>query len=499
MAASQVSPAIPSRLDGFFPSAAIAGRRPVNTAEGELLGLFLNAAERVFDVLAIMAAVYCAYGLYRVIGTGSQVRYSPSGVLLSAAAFGLLFVILLERHGGYRPYVSLLAVRETERILRVTVESFLLALLVAYFTTEHVSRLVVVLALVTVPVFLMLAKWEMYNGLRLLRSKGYGTRKAVILGAGTLGRRIYSALVRSPKFGLDPVAFVDDDPQKSGLEIYESAYQRKRAAKVLDGPVCPELLRQLAASVLVIATPGSDRDSMLRLASAAGVDTYFVREDFSEPSFWIDYAELDGIMLAHLSKGQTRIAGDSAKRVIDLAISIVLLALLAPLFALIAVLVKSTSPGPVMFQQDRVGKDGRRFSIYKFRTMYRDAPQYSYSPGAGDDPRITPAGRFLRRTSLDELPQLVNVLLGHMSLVGPRPEMPFIVEQYTPLQRRRLAVKPGITGLWQLSADRAFLIHENIEYDLYYVRNRSLSMDVAILLHTVLFAARGVLILSVDF
>jgi len=370
MAASQVSPAIPSRLDGFFPSAAIAGRRPVNTAEGELLGLFLNAAERVFDVLAIMAAVYCAYGLYRVIGTGSQVRYSPSGVLLSAAAFGLLFVILLERHGGYRPYVSLLAVRETERILRVTVESFLLALLVAYFTAEHVSRLIVVLALVTVPVFVTLGKWELHNGLRLLRSKGYGTRTAVILGAGTLGKRIYSALVRSPKFGLDPVAFVDDDPQKSGLEIYESSYQRKRPAKVLAGPVCPELLRELKASVLVIATPGPDRDSMLRLASTAGVDTYFAREDLSGPSFWIDYAELDGIMLAHLSQGQTRIAGDFAKRVIDLVISTLLLALLAPLLALVAALVKSTSPGPVLFRQDRVGKDGRLFPMYKFRTMY---------------------------------------------------------------------------------------------------------------------------------
>lgn len=472
MAASQVSSVIPSQLDDFFPSAAITGRRPEDAAvPGKLLGLFLNAAERVLDVVAIIAAVYCAYGLYRVIGAENQVQYPSSAVLLSAAAFGLLFVILLERHGGYRPYVSLLAVRETERILRVTVESFLLVLLVAYFTTEHVSRLVVMLALVTVPIFVTLAKWELHNALRLLRSKGYGTRTAVILGAGTLGKRIYSALVRSPKFGLDPVAFVDDDPQKSGLEIYESSYQRKRAARVLTGPVCPELLRQLKASVLVIATAGSDRDPMLRLASTAGVDTYFAREDLSGPSLWIDYAELDGIMLAHLSKGQTRIAGDFAKRVIDLVISTALLSSLAPLLALVAVLVKSTSPGSVLFRQDRVGKDGRLFPMYKFRTMYRDAPQYSYSPGAGDDPRITPAGRFLRRTSLDELPQLVNVLLGHMSLVGPRPEMPFIVEQYTPLQRRRLLAKPGITGLWQLSADRAFLIHENIEYDLYYLTN----------------------------
>ncbi|MGO9515803.1 MAG: sugar transferase, partial [Candidatus Korobacteraceae bacterium] len=173
-------------------------------------------------------------------------------------------------------------------------------------------------------------------------------------------------------------------------------------------------------------------------------------------------------------------------------VSVVCLAIFSVPFALIAALVKLTSPGPALFMQDRIGKNGLRFCLYKFRTMYHDAPQYSYSPGAGQDPRITPIGRYLRHLSIDELPQLMNVLLGDMSLVGPRPEMPFIVEQYTPLQRRRLEVKPGITGLWQLSADRAFSIHENIEYDLYYIQRRSLFMDIAILLHTMLFAWRGV-------
>jgi lipopolysaccharide/colanic/teichoic acid biosynthesis glycosyltransferase len=124
--------------------------------------------------------------------------------------------------------------------------------------------------------------------------------------------------------------------------------------------------------------------------------------------------------------------------------------------------------------------------------MYVDAPQYDYSPIQPVDPRITRIGRFLRRTSLDELAQLVNVLKGEMSLVGPRPEMPFIVQQYTAQQRQRLQVAPGITGLWQLSADRAYLIHENIHYDLYYIRHRSFFMDFAILLHTVVFAMRGV-------
>jgi lipopolysaccharide/colanic/teichoic acid biosynthesis glycosyltransferase len=130
--------------------------------------------------------------------------------------------------------------------------------------------------------------------------------------------------------------------------------------------------------------------------------------------------------------------------------------------------------------------------MYKFRSMYVQASGPDYSPKTQDDPRITRVGKFLRKTSLDELPQLLNVLQGNMSLVGPRPEMPFIAEKYGEKERQRLQVKPGLTGLWQLSGDRAFLIHENIEYDLYYIRHRNIFMDLAVLLHTSIFAMRGI-------
>jgi len=158
----------------------------------------------------------------------------------------------------------------------------------------------------------------------------------------------------------------------------------------------------------------------------------------------------------------------------------------------VAILIKMDSPGPVWFKQERVGQNGRVFQMLKFRTMGLETLPYDYSPRASGDPRITRIGRFLRRTSLDELPQLVNVVQGKMSLVGPRPEMPFIVEQYSERHRQRLQVKPGLTGLWQLSGDRAFLIHENVEYDLYYIQHRNFFMDLAILLHTSIFAMRGV-------
>ena len=169
--------------------------------------------------------------------------------------------------------------------------------------------------------------------------------------------------------------------------------------------------------------------------------------------------------------------------------------LLAIPCALAALLIRLTSPGPVIFQQLRVGHRGRLFFLYKFRSMFVDSPAYAFSPRTGFDSRITTVGRFLRRTCFDEVPQLWNVLRGEMSLVGPRPEMPFIVDRYTSLERQRLAVKPGITGLWQLSGDRGRLIHENLEYDLYYLRHRNLFMDFAVLLHTQsVFAARGCLI-----
>jgi len=150
------------------------------------------------------------------------------------------------------------------------------------------------------------------------------------------------------------------------------------------------------------------------------------------------------------------------------------------LSALIALVIKLDSPGSAIFSQIRIGKDEKEFRIYKFRTMFSDAAQNSHAPVDDKDPRVTRIGRFLRRWSLDELPQLFNVLKGDMSIVGPRPDMPFIVKDYKPWQRKRLEVKPGITGLWQVVGRKDIPLHENIEYDFYYLNNRSLVLDFII-------------------
>jgi lipopolysaccharide/colanic/teichoic acid biosynthesis glycosyltransferase len=166
--------------------------------------------------------------------------------------------------------------------------------------------------------------------------------------------------------------------------------------------------------------------------------------------------------------------------------------MLFPLIILIAILIKMDSPGPIFFRHDRVGKAGKLFVLWKFRSMRTGVPAYEASPRSGVDDRLTRVGRLIRRLSLDEIPQLINVLRGEMSLVGPRPEMPFIVARYHPMECERLIARPGITGLWQISPARAFPIHENLQYDFHYIRNQNFFLDCAIVLRTIAAVIHGI-------
>lgn len=194
----------------------------------------------------------------------------------------------------------------------------------------------------------------------------------------------------------------------------------------------------------------------------------------------------DGTVLISLDSLHDKKTLFLIKRIFDFFFALFWLIFLAPVFLLIAILIKLDSAGPVIFSQNRVGLNGLLFAIYKFRTMSVDSPAYAETPREAADPRITRIGRLLRATGLDELPQLLNVLQGDMSIVGPRPEMPFIVEQYSELEKKRLKAKPGITGLWQVYARSENLpIHHHIEYDLYYIENYSLLLDLIIILDTI--------------
>jgi lipopolysaccharide/colanic/teichoic acid biosynthesis glycosyltransferase len=230
----------------------------------------------------------------------------------------------------------------------------------------------------------------------------------------------------------------------------------------------------------------------LQQAAACGMETEICTGDVAVANTPMECTDIDGIMIWRSLQSDMQVYYQKLKRVFDTTLVLALLIVFSPLMLAVAIAIKLNSPGPIFFRQVRVGKNGRPFTMLKFRSMHQNACGDGFSPKSGSDPRISSIGRLLRKTSLDELPQLINVLKGEMSLVGPRPEMPFIVKDYTALQCRRLEVQPGITGLWQISAHRKDLIHDNMQYDLYYVQHQGIFLDAAILMHTAVFAMKGV-------
>jgi exopolysaccharide biosynthesis polyprenyl glycosylphosphotransferase len=477
------------------PAAALTLVRPATRRSATRFQSFLTALEAFGDFVSVIAAVMGSYAAYYFLGLGRQIHYPRSAVFGISATFAAVIVLMLDRVGAYSRGTSLLRVRETEHVLRVSVQALGFILGVSFFTSFLFSRWLLIIAFVLVPLFLFFQKHLVYALVQHLHAKGYGIERVLIYGSGSTGRRVYSVLTRSPRLGLEPVALVDDNSSKAGSAIAELGYENRRFASVTRGPLTRSLVTECAADVVVIAIPSLEHDKFqqaIEEALAANARVSFVPSHFrhSDPS--VGFQDLDGVLLASFTRNPRRLAYEWTKRVVDFGGAALLFVVGLPLFLLLAILIKLDSRGPALFCQERIGLEGRRFRMFKFRTMNASASAYAYSPKEPNDQRITRLGRFLRRTSLDELPQLLNVLVGNMSLVGPRPEMPFIVATYNEHHSQRLQVKPGITGLWQLSGDRNYLIHENIEYDFYYIQHRNLFMDLAILLHTTIFAMRGI-------
>ena len=454
-----------------------------------------TAAEVLGDLAATSVALVSVYGVYHMLGLGKRIVYPIPIVVYVALTFGFFFVIMLDREGVYRKGSGMLRISETERTLRVSVQAFILLLPATIFAGHLVSRWVLSISVILAPVAVVLEKQLLFSIVRRLHARGYGVRNAIIYGSGFTGKRIYSVLLRSRKLGINPVVFVDDDEEKVGKRVYALGYHHSRSAPIISGPLTAELIKEYGAGLIVLAIPSLAQQKVSALADVAKetrIMLAFVPSQMIHDEALVDYLDIDGIMLARVNPPQRMYLYERTKRLVDLLLSAVGLVVLSPILALLAFAIRMDSEGPIIFKQQRVGKGGRLFEIYKFRTMRVDAPKYQHSPITANDQRITRVGRILRKTSLDELPQILNVIRGEMSLVGPRPEMPFIVETYGPRERQRLSVVPGITGLWQLSADRSLLIHENPQYDLYYIRNRGFFMDLAILMHTAMFAIKGI-------
>ena len=409
--------------------------------------------------------------------------------------YGAAFVILAQAHHLYTQRATLLQVADTARILRVSTYSLTLLSVGNYFTKAEMPRLLLTYFWVLATLLLVIQKYSTSRLIRDWRPPRARQRRVLICGTTRETRRLFSYLLHSPHLGQIPVGFLDESGFDNRRVIYSHDYNLKHHVPVISEPLSESLLRSLdVQEIFVPPTISQPRmNELLALAAAAGVRVSLVGAGhpyFAEHCTSVQM--IDGLMVTTFdADGDHPLPYIALKRCTDVLLSSLLMLLTLPMWLVAAVMVKATSRGPVFFRQQRTGQSGKPFVMLKFRSMYVDAPKYGRSPESAKDKRITPAGRFLRKTSLDELPQLLNVLTGDMSLVGPRPEMPYITDTYTALERRRLSVPQGLTGLWQLSGDRKFIIHEAIEYDLYYIENRGIFLDFAILLHTLFFAMKG--------
>jgi exopolysaccharide biosynthesis polyprenyl glycosylphosphotransferase len=485
-------------VTGFpLPSAEQMGLRPPSVLKQPLLilrGAVGAAIHALLDFCCITIACIAGILLYELY---RPLDLSHAWLLCAELSlkYGLAFVILAQAHHLYTQRATLLQVADTARILRISVCGLTLLSVGNYFTKADMPRLLLAYFWVLSTLLLVVQKYSTSRIIREWSSVVAHQRRVLICGTNRETRRLFSYLLHSPHLGQVPVGFLDESGFDSRRVIYSHDYSLKHHVPVISEPLSQSLLRSLdVQEIFVTQTVSQPRmHELLALAGAAGVRVSLVgagHPNFAERSTSVQM--IDGLMVTTFDgDGDHPLPYILFKRVLDLILSSLLILLTLPIWLVAAVMVKATSRGPVFFRQERTGQSGRRFVMLKFRSMYADTPKYGRSPENPNDTRITPAGRFLRRTSMDELPQLLNVLTGEMSLVGPRPEMPFITDTYTPLERRRLSVPQGLTGLWQLSGDRKFTIHEALEYDLYYIENRGIFLDFAILLHTLFFSMKG--------
>lgn len=486
--------AVPPRGAMASPNSERNAGQPSRSSQA--IRILLSALEVVADFATAVLAINLAYTLVGWLYSRSFVLAHPSWQEERIAALvGVLLLLLLRADGAYRGGISLLKIRETERSLRTATQAWCLLIPLSLLFGVVISRSVLLCALIVLPICQVVQKQIVIRAVKWLHARGLGVQRTIVYGAGETGRRLLSALWSSPKLGWRPILVVDDNPLLNGQRLPGLGYRRTDVASIAEGPITRDLLVEHSCDLLIIAVPrlGQERFEMALEAAHEAHVRVAVLSDRSLPfNDGLETIDVDGLFIMCIDTPQAADLYDAEKRLFDYCAAAILLVLLSPLLLAIAILIKMETKGPAFFRQERVGKHGTRFQMWKFRSMHHNVPSYEVSPTTPTDERITRVGRLIRKVSLDELPQLLNVLAGDMSLVGPRPEMPFLVDQYNTFQRQRLEVIPGITGLWQLSADRAFHIHENIQYDMYYIRNRGFFLDLAILFHTIIFAVRGI-------
>lgn len=321
-------------------------------------------------------------------------------------------------------------------------------------------------------------------------------RRVLVIGAGELGQQVGQMIKDYGWTGLSLVGYLDDDPDT------QTRVDITWLGKVQDAR---RIVQQNSISDVVVALPRSAFGKVNNLVLDMHDLPLLMRvvpDYYSLSIYQATVEDFAGIPMINLRDPALNDVQRLLKRAFDLFVGGVAALVISPLLGLVALAIKIDSPGPVIFRQQRVGENGHIFDMYKFRSMVvgaedrQDEVTETNAEGnilykKADDPRITRAGRFIRRTSLDELPQLFNVLKGDMSLVGPRPELPFMIGHYEPWQHKRFAVPQGMTGWWQINGRAEKPLHLHTDDDLYYIQNYSLWMDIYILLKTPWVVLRG--------
>jgi exopolysaccharide biosynthesis polyprenyl glycosylphosphotransferase len=394
-----------------------------------------------------------------------------------------LWPVVYSFHGLYRPRRGRSRSEEAFVIFTATALAVvLLAGIATFYRAFSYSRLVLVLFFVADVPLVVLGRLLVRSRWEAKWRSGVGVKRAVVVGAGRLGRSVVDRLVDHPEAGMAACALLDDDPAVHGgtYRGVPIAGPALAAAAWISGG---------RAETVFLALPLEAHRRTLEIVAAAaraGGEVRVVPDLLQHITFRAGLEDWDGLPVVHLT--ETPVSGWSGlvKRALDVALSAAGLVVLLPALPFIALIIKLTDRGPVLYAQDRMGLDGRSFRMWKFRTMRVNAEEETGAVWAmPDDPRRTPIGAFLRKWSFDELPQLYNVLRGDMSLVGPRPERPEFVEEFKekfPQYMLRHRVRSGMTGWAQVHGWRGNTsLAKRIEYDLFYIENWTIALDVRIL------------------
>jgi exopolysaccharide biosynthesis polyprenyl glycosylphosphotransferase len=452
--------------------------------------LTLAAADTLLAWLVVVGVTNWRFG--RTSGWPPDVRTSLPDPDLTVAVFVGMWIAVLWMHGLYRSRARWTRRGELAVVLRATLVQLVLTLSLLYvFKLPDVSRLLLIAVFPSLAIAAIGIRIVMRQVLILARDHGRNVRYMLILGANPRAQAFADLVESHAELGLVVIGHLKADASDSGAVL------KRPLLGLIDD--LEQVLHSQIIDEVAICLPFAKEELIEQCAYLCEQEGKVVRMPIAPVERVLTvgrFESVDGVGIYTLANGPDRVAGLILKRVIDVAGSAFLLVVLSPILALMAVLVKLDTRGPALFRQERVGLHGRAFQVLKFRSMCSDAEQRveelrrhnrikGHAFKLDQDPRTTRVGRFLRRSSLDELPQLWNVLRGEMSLVGPRPPLPNEVAQYDVWHRRRLSMKPGMTGLWQVGGRSEQEFDRWVETDLEYIDSWSLWLDFKIIARTV--------------